>query len=69
MFIFQIEWDIWHNENHWANESTALHYIDKVFYPTVKILNQKLDLTEDQKYLLIWGVFHTHHTDIGLQIY
>lgn len=32
---FPKEWDIWHSDNHWSNENTTKHYIEKIIVPFV----------------------------------
>lgn len=62
---FPEDWHIhvhaWHSPNHWANESTTLHYINEILKPAVNKIKQELCLQETQKCLLIWDVFRTHH--------
>jgi hypothetical protein len=30
---FPPDWDVWHSQNHWSNESTMLHFIEHVIVP------------------------------------
>lgn len=56
------KWDVWHSENHWANESTTLRYIETVLKPTITTIQQELNLLPEQKSVLIWDVFRAHRT-------
>ena len=60
-FPFPEDWDVWHSSNRWANESTTIHYIDRVLKPyLLHEKKQNLKLPDDSKALLIWDVFRAH---------
>ena len=51
---FPSDWDIWHTENHWSNESTILSYIDKVINPYLESKRQELEMASTQRALKLW---------------
>ena len=51
---FPCDWDIWHTDNHWSNESTILRYIDRVLNPYLERKCSELGLPSTQKALLIF---------------
>ena len=39
---FPEEWDIWHSENHWSNESTMIRFADEILITYVREIRDKL---------------------------
>ena len=66
-FNFPTKWDVWHSENHWANESTTLRYIETVLRPSITTIQQELNLPPEQKSVLTWDVFRAHRTPTVLK--
>lgn len=66
-FNYATKWDVWHSDNHWANEETTLRYIDQVLKPNIVSIYQELQLPPEQKALLIWDVFRALTTPAVLQ--
>ena len=64
---FPSDWDVWHTENHWSNESTVLRYIDKVINPYLESKRQELELPSNHRALLIMDVFRAHRCKSVLQ--
>lgn len=50
-------WDIWHSENHWANEETTKRYITKVILPYIDSIREKLKLEKTHTALVLYDVF------------
>ena len=48
------------NEKHWANESTAISFIENIIVPYVNDEKVPLGLPEAQKTLLVYDVFKGH---------
>ena len=59
MFSFPPEFDIWHTQNHWANEETTLRFIECIIIPYVQSMLAKNN-TPDQGALVIFDVFKGH---------
>jgi hypothetical protein len=60
---FPEEWDIWHSENHWSNESTMIRFADKILIPYVREMRDKLDLPLKQPALAVFDVFAAHRVN------
>ena len=39
---FPLEFDIYHNPNHWANEECALRFIEKIILPYIKAIREEI---------------------------
>ena len=52
-----VGWDIWHSENHWANEETTKRYITKVILPYINSTRKRLKLEETHTALVLYDVF------------
>ena len=48
-FKFQDDFHITHSENHWANESTMIEYLQNIITPFVDEIKVELDLPVRQK--------------------
>ena len=44
--------DVWHTPNHWANEATTFHYIDKISIPYIVRATVDLGLGEEHMALV-----------------
>ena len=55
-----------YNEKHWSNEAKTMALVNKIIYPYVTKVKEKLGLPETQKALLVWDVFKAQSTDRGL---
>ena len=54
---------MWHSENHWSNEITMKHYIDKVIVPFVTEKRQELKLDPTFPAAAIFDNFRGQTTD------
>ena len=61
-FKFPNGFDVLFNEKHWANEATALSFLEKIIIPFVTEEKLKLGLPVTQKSLLLFDVFRAHLT-------
>jgi len=62
-YEFPKDWLISHTENHWANETTMLQYIDKVIVPYVEMKREALDLNANHPALAIFDHFKGQLTE------
>ena len=62
-YSFPSDWHITHSENHWANESTMLSYIEEVIVPFVERVRSDLGCTEDQPALALFDRFRGQLTE------
>ena len=56
-YQFPQDWLISHTENHWANETTMLKYIDEVIVPFVQNKRETLELDENHPALAVFDHF------------
>ena len=61
-YSFPQTFDVIYNEKHWANETTAITFLEKIIVPFVTDEKVLLGLPETQKILLIFDVFKGHLT-------
>lgn len=59
---FPSEWDVWHSENHWSNETTMLRYVHRVLIPFVERKREVMGLEESHPCLAIYDVFRGQQT-------
>ena len=50
-------WDVWHSDNHWSNEETMKHYVEKIIVPFVSNKRAELKLTASHLALAIFDSF------------
>ena len=62
-YTFPKDFDVIFNEKHWANESTAINFIENIIVPYVNDEKVLLGLPEAQKTLLVYDVFKGHLTE------
>ena len=48
---------------HWSNEEKCIQHIERIIVPYLKAKREELDLSPDQKALLIFDVFKGHKTE------
>ena len=53
---FPLEFDIYHNPNHWANEECALRFIKKIILPYIKAIKEEIS-KPNQTAIVIFDVF------------
>jgi len=56
-------WDVWHSENHWSNEDTMVHYIEKVVVPFFAQKRKALKLEETHPALVLYDSFRGQTTE------
>ena len=61
-YTFPTDFEVICNEKHWANESTAISFIENIIVPYVNDEKVFLGLPEAQKTLLVYDVFKGHLT-------
>ena len=62
-YTFPASFDVTFNETHWANENTAVSFLENIIVPYLAEERATLGLPEDQKCLLIFDVFRGHLTE------
>ena len=55
-------WDIWHSENHWSNEETMHHYVEKIIVPYVENKQIALKLSTTHPAIGLYDCFHNQTT-------
>ena len=60
---FPDRFDETHSKNHWINKTLAIQRLDNIIIPHFEVILEELELSEDQKYLLIYNVFKAQTTD------
>ena len=62
-YTFPKDFEVIFNEKHWANESTAISFIENIIVPYVNDEKVLLGLPEAQKTLLVYDFFKGHLTE------
>ena len=62
-YTFPKDFKVIFNEKHWANESTAISFIENIIVPYVNDEKVLLGLPEAHKTLLVYDVFKGHLTE------
>ena len=65
---FPDQWDIWHSENHWSNETTMQRYLERIIIPFVSQKRQFLKLSKSHPALAIFDGFRGQTTDTILNL-
>ena len=55
--------EVTHSENHWSNEEKAISLIENIILPYVERTKERLDLPEEQKWIVIKDVFKGQWTE------
>ena len=55
-YVFPDGFDIYHTRNHWANEETCFHFLEKIIFPFIKKTRKELE-APSQKALIIMDCF------------
>ena len=51
------DWDITFTENHWANETTVMRYLEKILFPYFEAKRAELQLSADYPCLVVFDRF------------
>ena len=51
------DWDITFTENHWANETTVMRYLEKILFPYFEAKRAELQLSADYPCLVVFNRF------------
>ena len=65
---FPSEWDVWHSEHYWSNDTTMLRYVQRVLFLFVEKKREVMGLEESHPCLTIYGVFRCQQTPIVCDI-
>ena len=60
---FPSQWDVWHTDNHWANEVTTKRYIERILLPFVKKQRIDLKLENSHPALVLFDCFRGQTTE------
>lgn len=60
---FPSRFNIWHTPNHWANDKTALRYIEKIVLSYVSKARTECGVPEEQIALVIFDMFKGHTSE------
>ena len=60
--IFPKGFNITFTKNHWSNEEKALELLNKIIFPYIENVKERLDLPSDQKAMLIFDAFRGQTT-------
>ena len=61
---FSEGFNITHTKNHWRNEDNVIKHLESIISPFAKSKRAKLDLEEEQKFMLIFDVFKAQCTQL-----
>ena len=62
-FDFPDGFEVTHSENHWSNKEKAISLIENIILPYVERTKERLDLPEEQKWIVIKDVFKGQWTE------
>ena len=60
---FPSQWDVWHTDDHWANEVTTKRYIERILLPFVKKQRIDLKLENSHPALVLFDCFRGQTTE------
>ena len=61
---FSEGFNITHTKNYWRNEDNVIEHLESIIFPFAKSKRAKLDLEEEQKFMLIFNVFKAQCTQL-----